>query len=191
MTIPTIEDLKKDKIIPRVFPDDSINLSVDIFVSFKAGKDVKNGNEIDISGTGIVPRTVKFSQEPPDGYCYVLVMVDPDYPSRKKPDGSEYLHWVISGIKTKELIKGTADNTVTLLPYVGPALKKGTGKHRLSFILLLIEEERKQDIQGIPVFRGQANVRRVKFNDLVSTYNFAKVNNMQIVGYTWCLVESL
>lgn len=185
MAIPTIEELKKEKIIPNVFPDDSINLSVDIFVSFKAGKEVKNGNVLDIAGTGIVPRTVTFSKEPPAGYCYVFIVVDPDYPSRKKPDGKEYVHWVISGIKSKELIKGTANNTVTLLPYVGPTLKKGTGLHRLSFILLLIEEEKKQNIQGIPVFRGEANITRVKFNNLQSTHNVAKLNNMEIVGYNW------
>ncbi|CRG97761.1 raf kinase inhibitor, putative [Plasmodium gallinaceum] len=189
MTIPTIEELKKEKIIPHVFPDENINLTVDLFVQFKSGKEVKNGNLIDLCGTGIVPRIVKFSEEPPDGFCFVLFMVDPDYPSRKKPEGKEYAHWVISGIKSKELKKGTGENCITLLPYIGPSIKKGTGLHRISFIILLIKEEYKENITGIPIYRGENYITRVKFNNYESSYSIAQINNMKIVGYNWCLIE--
>ncbi|KEG04075.1 raf kinase inhibitor, putative [Plasmodium vinckei vinckei] len=190
MAIPTIEELKKEKIIPNIFPNEDINLSVDIFISFKAGKEVKNGNILDISGTGSVPRNVRFSEAPPDGYCFVLFMIDPDFPSRKRPDGSEYIHWAVSGIKSKELLKGTEKNCITLLPYNGPSIKKGTGLHRISFILLLIKEEYKDNITGIPIYRGENYITRVKFNNYNTSYNIAQINDMQIVGFNWCQIES-
>ncbi|SBT48663.1 raf kinase inhibitor, putative (RKIP) [Plasmodium ovale wallikeri] len=190
MAIPTIEELKREKIIPHVFPNENINLNVEISISFKSGRDVKYGNVLNLSGTGSVPRNVSFSETPPDGYCYILFMVDPDFPSRKRPDGKEYVHWVVSGIKSKELIKGTDKNCITLLPYVGPSIKKGTGLHRISFILSLIKEEDKDNITGVPVYRGEKYITRVKFNNYQSTYNIAQVNNMKIVGFNWCQIEA-
>ncbi|KYN95305.1 raf kinase inhibitor, putative [Plasmodium reichenowi] len=189
MTIPTIRELKKDRIIPHVFPNDNIDLNVELFISFKAGKEVNHGNVLDIAGTGSVPRNIKFSEEPPDGYCFVLFMVDPDYPSRLRPDGKEYIHWVVSGIKTKELIKGTQKNCVTILPYIGPSIKKGTGLHRISFIISLIKEEDKENITGLPHYKGEKYITRVKFNNYESVHNIAQINNMKIVGYNWCQIE--
>ncbi|VWU52678.1 raf kinase inhibitor [Hepatocystis sp. ex Piliocolobus tephrosceles] len=189
MTIPTLEELKKEKIIPQVFPDDNINLTVDLYISYKAGKVVNNGNILDLSGTGSVPRNIKFSQAPQEGYCFVLFMVDPDYPSKKLPDGKEYAHWVVSGIKSTELIKGTAENTVTLLPYVSPSIRKGTGLHRISFILASLKEEDKENITGVPVYRGERYISRTKFNNYLSTYNITQLNKMEIVGYNWFLIE--
>ncbi|KAI4834914.1 raf kinase inhibitor [Plasmodium brasilianum] len=190
MAIPTIEELKKEKIIPHVFPDENINLSIEVFISFKAGKEVNHGNILDLCGTGSTPRNIKFSELPPDGYCFVLFMVDSDYPSRKRPDGKEYVHWVVSGIKSNELIKGTEKNCITLLPYVGPSIKKGTGLHRISFIISLIKEEDKDNIIGVPIYRGENYITRVKFNNYHSAYNIIQINNMKIVGYNWCQIEA-
>ncbi|ANQ11159.1 Phosphatidylethanolamine-binding protein [Plasmodium coatneyi] len=187
---PTIEELKREKIIPHVFPDENVNLTVDMYISFKSGKEVNHGNILDLAGTGSVPRNIKFSEAPPDDYCYILFMIDPDFPSRRRPDGRDYVHWAVSGIKSKELIKGTDKNCITLLPYVGPSIKKGTGLHRISFILSLMKEENKDNISGVPLYRGEHYITRVKFNNCQSAYNVIQMNDMKIVGFNWCQIEA-
>ncbi|GAB69028.1 phosphatidylethanolamine-binding protein [Plasmodium cynomolgi strain B] len=151
---PTVEELKREKIIPHVFPDENVNLTVDMFISFKSGKEVNHGNILDLAGTGSVPRNIKFSEAPPDDYCYILFMIDPDFPSRRRPDGRDYVHWAVSGIKSKEL------------------------------------EENKSNISGVPLYRGEHYITRVKFNNCQSAYNVIQMNDMKIVGFNWCQIEA-
>lgn len=77
---------------------------------------------------------------------YTLVMTDPDAPSRTDKSYSEYLHYLVTGIKLPAASPEdpTADIAArlpveagnTLVPYMGPGPPPKTGKHRYVFVLL-------------------------------------------------------
>ena len=60
-------------------------------------------------------------------------MTDPDAPSRSKPVGREWVHWVVGNIPGNDVAKGDH-----LKGYVGSGPPKGTGKHR--YVLALYKQ---------------------------------------------------
>ncbi|XP_067857107.1 phosphatidylethanolamine-binding protein 4 [Heptranchias perlo] len=65
---------------------------------------------------------------------YVLIMVDPDAPSRKNPTYRLWRHWLVTGILGKDLQTGVIQGTV-LSEYRPPTPPSGTGYHRYQFLL--------------------------------------------------------
>nr|XP_033803502.1 phosphatidylethanolamine-binding protein 4 isoform X2 [Geotrypetes seraphini] len=81
---------------------------------------------------------------------YVLIMVDPDAPSRADPKFQYWRHWLMKDIKGSQLLTGDLNGTV-LSEYRPPTPPKNTGYHRYQFYLYkqpanqnisLTEEER-------------------------------------------------
>lgn len=60
---------------------------------------------------------------------YVIVMTDPDAPSRKRPEWSEFCHWVASGT--------TLEDPDELVAYRPPAPPRDTGPHRYVLLALV------------------------------------------------------
>lgn len=54
-----------------------------------------------------------------------MVLCDPDMPSRTSPHDREYFHWVVVNIP-----QGHVEQGDTILPYLPPTPKGGTGVHR-------------------------------------------------------------
>ncbi|KAM7018255.1 phosphatidylethanolamine-binding protein 4 [Tautogolabrus adspersus] len=65
---------------------------------------------------------------------YVLVMVDPDAPSRNNPKAANWRHWLVVDIQGNALKKGQIEGT-TLTEYRPPTPPKKTGFHRYQFML--------------------------------------------------------
>ncbi|XP_076846423.1 phosphatidylethanolamine-binding protein 4 [Brachyhypopomus gauderio] len=65
---------------------------------------------------------------------YVLMMVDPDVPSRTSPTRSYWRHWLMVDVKGSGLRVGDVEGTV-LSEYAGPSPPKGSGFHRYQFLL--------------------------------------------------------
>ncbi|KAM3611837.1 uncharacterized protein V6R79_024730 [Siganus canaliculatus] len=65
---------------------------------------------------------------------YVLVMVDPDAPSRANPTSAFWRHWLVVDIKGSALLKGQTKGT-TLTDYFPPTPPPGSGLHRYQFML--------------------------------------------------------
>ncbi|XP_073321580.1 phosphatidylethanolamine-binding protein 4 [Pagrus major] len=65
---------------------------------------------------------------------YILVMVDPDAPSRTKPTSAYWRHWLVVDIKGNALKKGDIQGT-TLTDYSPPTPPQKSGFHRYQFML--------------------------------------------------------
>lgn len=65
---------------------------------------------------------------------YVLVMVDPDAPSRIKPTSAYWRHWLVVDIQGNALKKGHIQGT-TLTEYAPPTPPQKSGFHRYQFML--------------------------------------------------------
>ncbi|XP_026199012.1 phosphatidylethanolamine-binding protein 4 [Anabas testudineus] len=65
---------------------------------------------------------------------YVLVMVDPDAPSRTKPTSAFWRHWLVVNIQGSALNNGQIDGT-TLTDYHPPTPPQKSGLHRYQFML--------------------------------------------------------
>ncbi|XP_068776686.1 phosphatidylethanolamine-binding protein 4 isoform X6 [Struthio camelus] len=65
---------------------------------------------------------------------YVLVMVDPDAPSRADPRNRFWRHWLVTDIRGADLRAGNPRGHV-LTEYVRPAPPSRSGYHRYQFLL--------------------------------------------------------
>ncbi|KAM7416555.1 hypothetical protein PAMA_018559 [Pampus argenteus] len=65
---------------------------------------------------------------------YVLVMIDPDAPSRTKPTSAHWRHWLVVDIQGNTLKKGQMTGT-TLTDYHPPTPPQKSGFHRYQFML--------------------------------------------------------
>ncbi|KAG5280592.1 hypothetical protein AALO_G00061870 [Alosa alosa] len=101
--------------------------------------------EIDISDCMIIPPGLRqrISKEwgPPKVRManakkgkYVLMMLDPDAPSRSSPTRASWRHWLVVDIKGSELRTGTIIGSV-LSEYKRPTPPQHSGLHRYQFML--------------------------------------------------------
>nr|XP_036306469.1 phosphatidylethanolamine-binding protein 4 [Pipistrellus kuhlii] len=67
---------------------------------------------------------------------YMLVMVDPDAPSRASPQARYWRHWLVVDIKGADLKKGTVKGQ-ELTTYEPPTPPPQTGFHRYQFSVFL------------------------------------------------------
>ncbi|XP_038166097.1 phosphatidylethanolamine-binding protein 4 isoform X1 [Arvicola amphibius] len=71
-----------------------------------------------------------------DGAQYLLVMVDPDAPSRRDPRMKYWRHWVVSNIKAADIKAGNIRGNV-ITDYQPPTPPPTTGLHRYQFFVYL------------------------------------------------------
>ncbi|XP_026570986.1 phosphatidylethanolamine-binding protein 4 [Pseudonaja textilis] len=74
---------------------------------------------------------------------YVLIMVDPDAPSRSNPMYRFWRHWAVTDISGADLKKGNLKGHV-LADYLRPTPPPGSGYHRYQF--LLYEQPAHEDV---------------------------------------------
>ncbi|XP_036744758.1 phosphatidylethanolamine-binding protein 4 isoform X1 [Manis pentadactyla] len=73
-----------------------------------------------------------------EGATYLLVMVDPDAPSRSSPKARFWRHWLVTDIKGIDMKKGKIQGW-ELSPYQPPSPPAQTGFHRYQFFVYLQE----------------------------------------------------
>ncbi|XP_048956899.1 phosphatidylethanolamine-binding protein 4 isoform X3 [Canis lupus baileyi] len=73
-----------------------------------------------------------------EGATYILVMVDPDAPSRSSPKAQFWRHWLVTDIKGTDIKKGKLQGQ-ELSPYQPPSPPAQTGFHRYQFFVYLQE----------------------------------------------------
>ena len=61
---------------------------------------------------------------------YVLMMIDPDAPSRTSPTAAPIRHWLVGNIAGADLLKGDVSKGDALSPYHPPGPPPGTSFHR-------------------------------------------------------------
>lgn len=88
---------------------------------------VNFGNELTPRQAKDIP-TVRWNAD--DESYYLLVMTDPDAPSRANPVRREFRHWLVGNIPGDKVDEGE-----TLTEYVGSGPPKGTGLHRYVFLV--------------------------------------------------------
>ncbi|XP_077008888.1 phosphatidylethanolamine-binding protein 4 [Tamandua tetradactyla] len=75
-----------------------------------------------------------------DDATYILVMVDPDAPSRASPTNRFWRHWLVADIKGTDMKKGKIQGQL-LTTYQPPSPPEQTGFHRYQFFVYLQEEK--------------------------------------------------
>ncbi|NP_001156360.1 phosphatidylethanolamine-binding protein 4 isoform X2 [Sus scrofa] len=75
-----------------------------------------------------------------DGATYILVMVDPDAPSRSSPKAQFWRHWLVTDIKGTDIRKGKIQGQ-ELSPYQPPSPPPKSGFHRYQFFVYLQQEK--------------------------------------------------
>ncbi|KAF2888145.1 hypothetical protein ILUMI_18028 [Ignelater luminosus] len=96
-----------------------------------------NNNVMVEGGNELTPKKVK--DEPivrwpaEDDSYYLLIMTDPDAPSRKDPKFREWHHWLVGNIPGNNISEGD-----TLSEYIGAGPPKNTGLHR--YVLLVYKQ---------------------------------------------------
>ncbi|XP_045391305.1 phosphatidylethanolamine-binding protein 4 [Lemur catta] len=73
-----------------------------------------------------------------DGASYILVMVDPDAPSRSQPKRRFWRHWLVTDIKGSDMKTGNIQGK-ELTGYQPPSPPANTGFHRYQFFAFLQE----------------------------------------------------
>ncbi|XP_058926934.1 phosphatidylethanolamine-binding protein 4 [Kogia breviceps] len=73
-----------------------------------------------------------------DGATYILVMVDPDAPSRSSPIARFWRHWLVTDIQGADMKKGKIRGQ-ELSPYQPPSPPAQSGFHRYQFLVYLQE----------------------------------------------------
>ncbi|XP_072005427.1 phosphatidylethanolamine-binding protein 4 isoform X3 [Engystomops pustulosus] len=68
---------------------------------------------------------------------YVLMMVDPDAPSRQNPIRRSWRHWILAYIKGHDLLCGKSLKGRIITEYNGPSPPVNTGYHRYEISLYL------------------------------------------------------
>ncbi|XP_056427018.1 phosphatidylethanolamine-binding protein 4 isoform X1 [Hyla sarda] len=66
---------------------------------------------------------------------YILMMVDPDAPSRNNPIRRYWRHWLVADIQGQDILSGEILKGKTIAEYNGPAPPANTGYHRYEFRL--------------------------------------------------------
>ncbi|XP_077377589.1 phosphatidylethanolamine-binding protein 4 [Festucalex cinctus] len=79
------------------------------------------------------PPTITYPEALGDKY-YILMMVDPDAPSRSSPTQRYWRHWLVTYVKGKSLRNGLIVGD-TITHYVAPTPPPGSGLHRYQFLL--------------------------------------------------------
>ncbi|XP_026177869.1 phosphatidylethanolamine-binding protein 4 [Mastacembelus armatus] len=111
---------------------------------------------------------------------YLLVMVDPDAPSRTKPTSAYWRHWLVIDIQSMELQKGKIQGT-TLTDYHPPTPPQNSGFHRYQFMLFEQSADTpvsltKQESSSRGKWDLQAFVKRFDLGDPVATLQFLTQN---------------
>ncbi|KIM37786.1 hypothetical protein M413DRAFT_448296 [Hebeloma cylindrosporum] len=189
--------LQAEKIIPDVIPA-TVHFSPRVLFSVvwpSTGTEVVLGSKIaknlvqDEPEIKILPMQGSGASEVEEA-SYVVVMTDPDAPSRADPKYGEWRHWVLPGVKLPAAVATETEGVFALktkpaaTPYYPPAPPPGTGFHRYVFLLF------QEPIGGINVpieaveRKGDLNMRP-KWNAMA----FAERYNLRLVGANFFLTE--
>ncbi len=101
----------------------------------------KNGETLDRSTVTLPPSKVT-SAVAEDGSTYCVFFLDPDAPSRAKPESRCWLHWAWGNCSGSDVLTGEYNKSgQELIPYITPAPPRGSGPHRYTYLLFKQEGE--------------------------------------------------
>lgn len=148
------ESFLKHEIVPDVI--DKFDTQGLLTIEYESKDQVTLGNTLTVAKTQTVPK-IQFVLNSPaqDGKFesitaqdkFILVLTDPDAPSRTEKKWSEYAHWLISDLPlvSSDATATNASESIShnldfskgreLLKYEGPGPPPQTGKHRYVFLL--------------------------------------------------------
>lgn len=190
--------LKSASIIPDVLDDFTPTARLQVLYP-KDHTEVLLGNEITPPNSQDMPIVTATVGED-DGKGYVIVMTDPDAPSREDPKWSEFCHWIAPLPTTavlpvqnhEEAAKrhGAPDEQrkvkSQVVEYMGPAPPPKTGKHRYVFVLL------KGDAKDISKLKGPSEVRKNWNTDKPrhGVRQWAKEYGLEVVGANFFVAQN-
>ncbi|XP_075895205.1 phosphatidylethanolamine-binding protein 4 isoform X1 [Nelusetta ayraudi] len=148
--------------------------------------------EMDIGECSVIPKGLRkkistiweapqiFFTEASEKKPYVLVMADPDAPSRSNPVAAHWRHWLVANIQGSGLKEGKIQGT-TLTGYAPPTPPQKCGFHRYQFMLFqqppetpVTLTEREKSSRG--KWNLQAFIKRFHLRKPVATLQFLTQN---------------
>ncbi|GAA5826906.1 hypothetical protein JCM11251_002154 [Rhodosporidiobolus azoricus] len=161
-------ELLGSSVIPSGFsPTVAVNVEYEAFGS------IAPGSTYQVSETQQEPSvTFQAAPEKPESK-YVVVLADPDAPSKEEPGMSPFLHFALA-----DVVPGQAAGQ-TLVSYMGPAPPPKTGRHRYVFLVY------QQPVDHVPELGVEPDARP-KF-DLAG---FVKRNELELVGATYFFAQN-
>ncbi|XP_044742009.1 protein D3-like [Chrysoperla carnea] len=103
------------------------NRKKQLLIIYPSGIIVEPGNHLTPTQVLKTPR-VKFNGD--RNKYYLLVMTDPDAPSRAQPTLREFVHWLVGNIPGDNVCSGE-----TIIEYVPSAPPQNSGDHRYTFLI--------------------------------------------------------
>ncbi|GAA5865507.1 hypothetical protein JCM8547_001270 [Rhodosporidiobolus lusitaniae] len=152
-------DLLGSTVIPANFEP-----KIPVQVEYESFGQVHIGSRYTTAETQGEP-AVTFQATPGEESKYVILLADPDAPSKEDPKWGPFRHWTLA-----DVVPGQSPGT-TLTTYMGPAPPPKTGPHRYVFLVY------KQPVDHTPEL-GVDGDERSKFDIL----GFAKKNELELVG---------
>lgn len=137
-------------------------MNLDKLVVLYNGKEISKGKIMKLEEVKNQPE-IKYNYELNEKY--LLIMVDPDAPSKDNPIYKYWLHWMVD-----------ISNNNILFKYNEPAPPKDTGYHRYIFLLL---KNNNQKLTNLPINRNNFDLDKfIKTNKLkIIAINYIKVKN--------------
>ncbi|PVU94477.1 hypothetical protein BB561_002509 [Smittium simulii] len=164
-----IPKLKSAEIIPNILP--VFDPSTDLQVTY-VNRAMNFGTEY-FPFKNETDNLPTFNYEADSDDFYTLALIDPDAPSRANPFRSQVRHWLSVNIPGKNVAAGNSTGT----PYLAPRPFPGCGRKR--FVYVLAKQQSNMPNLSVPAARPNFNIA-----------DFAKANNMEIIGANYFQVEA-
>ncbi|KAL8270482.1 hypothetical protein Esti_005575 [Eimeria stiedai] len=188
--------LERSKLVPDVLRvRECKTLHLQLRVSFE-GHPAEFGNELSKSLTQKPPR-VLVSAKPSTNTQYVLVLTDPDAPSRDQPVYREWAHWV--AVSDSDQFD---ENSPSPLSYRGPSPPKDTGLHRYVLLLFvasldqqqqqqkhLLQQQQQEPKVQVSLQHVPGSSSRSRWGGIGRAMAFAAANHLQLAGVQWFTVQ--
>jgi len=146
--------------IPEQFTTGFDNDTISLVVTYGANE-VTDGEKLGLNDVQSAPTLALGDSSSLNANSrYIVIMIDPDAPSRANPTSANVLHWVKTDlrIRASTATNITADNATATFSYAPPSPPQGSGEHR--YVFLLYDQPRRAGfaLQGLPERRTGFNV---------------------------------
>ncbi|AET37319.1 YbhB/YbcL family Raf kinase inhibitor-like protein Ecym_1061 [Eremothecium cymbalariae DBVPG len=154
------------------------------------------GNTLEVSQTQEVP-SILFVADKEDSIkkedLFTVVMTDPDAPSRKDHQWSEYCHYIQGNVRLSSddgVSYGIGEGDV-LVKYLGPGPPAGTGPHR--YVWLLYKQPEGRWLTQEDVVAASSSRKNWGWTDVeppVGVDRWAGEKNLELMAVNFFLAES-
>ncbi|GAA6063573.1 hypothetical protein JCM10212_003152 [Sporobolomyces blumeae] len=196
-----VSALKKAELWGTIVPP-QLSESVPVQLEFPKAK-VELGNAIEVADAQAEPKVGFVSDDPikdPQD-AHLLLVIDPDAPTRPDPKWGPFLHFIQPGLKPRSVdeiealhadktsrsgaddgedagIWASNEGTKSLVEWLGPAPPEGSGPHR--YVYLLYRQPNSE--VKLPKSSPQGGIKDMEDRKQFDFESFVEINQLELVG---------